>query len=850
MAYARLQPLDDSNSYPFMNGVAPFSAYDTYKTFGSVLADINALGFNTCFLVPNYGDNRNCYYNVVAFNLPTMNDYYIANNEFVEASGRDAALYIQGFTNFASTPVTSYYYGYDHTLVVSATTNLGSLFNFENTKDGITYKRRDFDNLSYGAVFLTNANITNLYLNGSLPISYNWTTVGSVSGKLGVFNFTRPTDEVIGDRTPVYGLTKEDFITINASTALENMVNDVPADVETDVIYAGLVDKMTISRDAEYIYLKFYIAGGSAPFYSFKTPRYASPLLQYLGFIVDNENEIAALVITREYESAGFKRYSLFTVTYDTDITEQQMQTLYLWLHTSSNAPDITEDEEDGEGDPWHDTKITGLTVPTKSAIATGFTTMYEVSDTELQNLSQFLWSTNFTEVVTKFFADPREIIVGLSIMPIKPDTGSAQTIKAGGISTGIQGLPLIDQYKLLEDVGHIYIKKAKDRKCLNYPPYTKVTAHIPFCGEHTLDVNDIMGTTLTLSYIFDFMTGSVVAQIAKDGKPRYFFGGSSGIQIPTSAEDFGRMYSSILAAGATLGSSLATMATGGLAAPVAIGAAGAMLTNGMTMTPNVSFSSGNGSVNGMLSSQTAFLVVETPNEQVADEQEKYTGRMSLTKKTLSECNGYTKVYEVHLMDLINDTCAATDSELSEVEAQLKAGVLIETGSQTENEPNTTPQTQGNLVINFLKMKSEKNVIGKTWDTTTGAEVKMEGKLIYDQSVTEPSLLVYGNMIPFNYCYIPAFGRFYYVMGVTPKSSQIMEVKLKSDPLQSFKTQILACKAIIERQEKKYNTYLNDSMIWTKQNKSVAVIPFLDDSDHELIFDRDNNSYILTIAGG
>ena len=70
------------------------------------------------------------------------------------------------------------------------------------------------------------------------------------------------------------------------------------------------------------------------------------------------------------------------------------------------------------------------------------------------------------------------------------------------------------------------------------------------------------------------------------------------------------------------------------------------------------------------------------------------------------------------------------------------------------------------------------------------------------------------------------------------------------DVLQSFKDEILECNAMIDRQEFEYNTYYNDSNIWCKQYKVVSTYPFVKSNGEALTFPRENNTYILTIAGG
>lgn len=672
--------------------------------------------------------------------------------------------------------------------------------------------------------------------------AYNWVSVPSVSGKNGILSFSTIKQASINDGNPVSGATIDD-VNLSDQTKLSTLMENIPRGMEVEAIYAGSVDYMSLKRDnppAITTSAKFYMGGSSAPFYTL------SGLVQttdYLSFLIDEENEVVKPSIIRKTSNTP----ATFTYNNETP-TESEMQQLYLWFRSHIDNED-DDPENNGEDDgtdqnKWTDIPISGLSKPTAGAINTGFTTMYMITDTELKDLSDYMWSSSFLDnVKNKLYGDPKDLIVGLSIMPVIPDHAeSTSKVKAGGVVTDADGYILSDQYKILT-IGTCQIKTEKGN-FLDYPPFTKVTAHLPFVGEHSLDVNDIMGKTLTLKYIFDFLTGSCVAEIDVNSKPRYFFGGSCGVQVPISAGDFSRMWSSILSAGASVGSTLATIATGGLTAPLLIGAAANQVTNGMTMAPDVRYSSGEGSINGLLSYQTAFLTIEFPIDKRAKNQNNFIGKPSFIKRQLSSCEGYIKCLSVHL-----DNIGCFESEREEIESALTNGVRIETGTTT---PSYTPTESGDFGLIFLKCKSDKDVIGKTWDNGSGDELTIEGKLLYNQDVLAPVFLINGSLFNYNYVYIPAFGRFYYINKMIARERNMIEIYMQVDVLQSWKTGILNNEAILERSEQKsnVNAYFNDAMLWTQQNKTVLTAPFLTSEEAEAIFARENNCYILTVAGG
>ena len=683
-------------------------------------------------------------------------------------------------------------------------------------------------------------------ISGAQTPTYTWQSVAGVKGKYGTQVLTRVTNDNLltgGSQT----FTPEQVV-VSEQTRVGKLMQNVPVHSAIKAIYSGFnflgIGKDTATTNtvrmvlAEHIQREIYQA-------SYITDKC------YIGFIIDKEQTAGRIGIFFPQYDAQSQILTGYSVNFtDTDYSETDV---YNWLlgglDPDVNNPDVNEPDEGTTPDIQPDIAITGITKPAYGAIDTGFTTMYRMSKAELQSLSSFLWSSSFIENVKKFFNDPREIIVGLSIMPVAPPTEQqGSEIKAGGIETGVYGLKLTDQYDL-KTYGVIEVKAEKGN-FLDYSD-TTVTAHLPFVGSHSLDVNDVMGRQLALKYIFDFLSGSCVAEIdvydpeESKLKPRYFFGGSCGIQVPTSSEDYSRMYSSILSAGATIGSALSTIATGGLTAPLLLGSASNMLSNGMKMTPTVDFASGSGSINGMIGCKTAYLTISRPKEKVAGDQPSFVGKPSYITSKLYNCSGYTKCMSVHL-----DNITCMDEERNRIEQTLLNGVRIETGSSL---PEYELTNSNNIAVIFLKCASDRDVIGKTWGTSEGEYTVEEGELKFDTSVLKPVLFMNGDFSAYNYCYIPLFSRYYYIVSNTLKIGTIEEIALEVDVLQSWKgddtTGILSNSAIIERQESLNNAYFTDDMYWTQANKEVKTIPFLDENGNELVFEIPENNYILTIAG-
>lgn len=102
---------------------------------------------------------------------------------------------------------------------------------------------------------------------------------------------------------------------------------------------------------------------------------------------------------------------------------------------------------------------------------------------------------------------------------------------------------------------------------------------------------------------------------------------------------------------------------------------------------------------------------------------------------------------------------------------------------------------------------SEKNKINKSISTVE----TLEGALREESSIINPEITIeLASPIGFNYCYIPDFGRYYFVTDVTVVRSNIIRISLSVDVLESFKNQILEQSVILEKNTNQFDPYLVD----------------------------------------
>lgn len=145
------------------------------------------------------------------------------------------------------------------------------------------------------------------------------------------------------------------------------------------------------------------------------------------------------------------------------------------------------------------------------------------------------------------------------------------------------------------------------------------------------------------------------------------------------------------------------------------------------------------------------------------------------------------------------------------------------------------------MTIEFYVNQSEKNRL----DKTLVSAFNLNGELKEDCSIIDPVIKIaadVSSMASVNYLYIASFGRYYFINNVISINNDICEVHAHVDVLSTYKDEIRAQRAIVSRQEKKWNLYLNDGVFKTYQNPYIITKAFSSGftSQH----------FVLSIAGG
>lgn len=323
-------------------------------------------------------------------------------------------------------------------------------------------------------------------------------------------------------------------------------------------------------------------------------------------------------------------------------------------VEIATSTPTKTETDTGGGNTP-------PIVIPTGSASA--LYTVYNPTNTEINNFGSWLWSANFVDQLLKMFNDPMQAIISLHKVFCSPSVSGRDSIKVGYLDSGVSANVVDAQYVTI-DCGSVNLSE-QYQNVFDYPPFTDVTLYLPFVGFVKLDPNDVMRATISVIYHVDVLTGACLAEVnvTRDmfGGVIYQYSGDCSVHYPLSSGSYMGIVSALLGVAGTV-------ASGGALAPMAIGiAAGAM--RGHANVERSGSLSGNAGAMGI---KKPYLVIQRPQINTPAEFEKFTGKPSNSLVTIGECTGYIKCKEVHVINT-----PATESETQELVSLLKEGVIL-----------------------------------------------------------------------------------------------------------------------------------------------------------------------------
>lgn len=292
---------------------------------------------------------------------------------------------------------------------------------------------------------------------------------------------------------------------------------------------------------------------------------------------------------------------------------------------------------------------------------------IYHPTQAQIDLFGGWLWSSAFVDQLLKIFNNPMESIIGLHKVYATPIDAGNTTIKVGYLDSQVPSAYIEEQY-ITVDCGSVDLYEVFGN-VFDYSPFTDVNLYLPFVGIVRLDVSDVMRSTISIKYGVDILTGACLAMVtvSRDGYDSilYQYSGNCAVQYPISSGSYMGIVSSIIS---VAGGVAATIATGGGAAPLALGVAGGAMSAHTNIQHSGSFSGNAGAMGGKI----PYLIISRPQTKLNSRYSEMEGTPNNHYITVGECSGYIEARAVHVINV-----NATDSELDEIQSLLMNGIII-----------------------------------------------------------------------------------------------------------------------------------------------------------------------------
>ena len=346
-----------------------------------------------------------------------------------------------------------------------------------------------------------------------------------------------------------------------------------------------------------------------------------------------------------------------------------------------------------------------------------GFIQVYNPTPSELIAFGRWLWVTYADATIDKIWNNPFDGVIGAHELYATPSKDGYSTIRSGFLDSGIGSIIVRQRYTQI-NCGSMVIPEYYGNY-LDYSPYSKAYVYLPFIGIVEVDVDDIVGHAVNITYHIDSYNGSCIAQItcAKTGYTNtlYQFSGNCSVEIPMAGGSQAAIKAAMMTANAYqnaaqaaanaslvggIGSGLASIVggavslagsltgTGGVGqiasgiASMASGYANAEANRAygqaqhtaqmLSGKSNVQHSGSFGSSHGAMGIKKPYIFIRRPIQVRVNNYNELYGYPAHKQVIVGNCTGFLRCREVHVVSSM-----ATDAEKTLIEQLLTTGVYV-----------------------------------------------------------------------------------------------------------------------------------------------------------------------------
>lgn len=331
-----------------------------------------------------------------------------------------------------------------------------------------------------------------------------------------------------------------------------------------------------------------------------------------------------------------------------------------------------------------------------------GLVSVYNPTYAELQAFSQWLWVTYADATIDKIWNNPFDGVISLHELYATPNKGARKNIKSGFLVSPVSSITIPNRYSEINCGTAIFPEYWGNY--LDYSPYSKALCYLPFIGIVELNVDDIVGHAVNITYRVDSYSGACIALLtcAKEGSNAvlYQFSGNCSVQMPIAGGTQAAIKAAQISAGAyqnayhTAGlaglaggvlGGLGSLLTGhiGSAISQAVGGIGSYATNQafgqanatsqtVSAKSSVQHSGQFGESFGAMGAKRPYMIIKRPVQVVVPNYQNEYGYQAHKYVAIGECEGYLRCRGVHVQ-----SARATDAEKHAIEQMLMEGVYV-----------------------------------------------------------------------------------------------------------------------------------------------------------------------------
>lgn len=307
--------------------------------------------------------------------------------------------------------------------------------------------------------------------------------------------------------------------------------------------------------------------------------------------------------------------------------------------------------------------------IPAPDGESSALWSVYHPTQSEVDAFGGWLWTGNIITQIQQLLQNPMDGIITLHKIFATPVDSGTSTIVVGRLDSQVSSATVNQQYVQV-DCGSVNCYE-QFGNVFDYN-LTKVSLYLPFIGIVPLNVDDVMRSTISITYGVDVFTGACLAmvEVTRDGCTAnlYQYAGVASVEYPvTGAVHSGLLNGIFGIAGGVVGAVAASSGVG-IAAGVGATASGLANVNKVANARSGGFS-GNAGAMGI---KTPYLIIERPQVRIAEDFPLLDGYPTNISTTIGECSGHVVCSTVHVSGI-----AATDTELKKIESLLKSGIEI-----------------------------------------------------------------------------------------------------------------------------------------------------------------------------